>query len=102
MAAPAEWKMLCGLAVALVGGQAQFRIEARILKRLVLGYGAHDVECMIRGAQQLGWNTLRSLGSKDGLGRRWALEAYWQAQNQNRSAGKQLESVAQTLKARGF
>lgn len=102
MAAPKDWAHLCGLAVAICGGQQAFRMQANILKRLVLRYGGPDVEVMLKGAQQLGWKDLRSLGSKEGLGRRWAQEAYWQAHNQNKHAGKQLEGVAAVLKARGF
>lgn len=72
------WKLLCGLAVEMCGGQPAFRKEAAILKRLVKQFGAPDVERMLRGALHLKWNTLRSLGSAEGIGRRWALEAFWQ------------------------
>lgn len=71
-------KRLCGLAVELCGSQVAFKREAAILKRLVKKFGAQEVEHMLRGAKYLGWNTLRSLGSAEGLGRRWAVEAYWQ------------------------
>jgi hypothetical protein len=79
-----KWRHLCGLAVTLCGSQAAFRKEAAILKRLVKRHGAEDVETMLKGAQVLGWRTLTSLGSKDGLGRRWATEAYWRAQNERK------------------
>lgn len=91
---------MCGLAVQLCGSQERFRKEANILRRLVQRFGATEVERMILGAQQLQWDSLRSLGSKDGLGRRWALEAHWQ--RMKRVPMDTLESVAQTLKARGF
>ena len=77
----AIWKRLCGKAVALVGSQETFRKESAILKRLVKQFGPDDVERMLVGAQLLHWNTLRSLGSKDGLGRRWALAKYWESEN---------------------
>lgn len=72
------WKHLCGLAVKLCGSQAAFRKEAVILKRLVQRFGAEEVERMLRGALHLGWNSLRGLYGPEGLGRRWALEAFWQ------------------------
>ena len=71
---------MCGWAVQLCGGQEQFRREAAILKRLVKKFGPQDVEYMLKGALHLKWNTLRSLGSAEGLGRRWALEAYYQSE----------------------
>lgn len=74
-----EWKRLCGLAVQLCGSQEKFRRESAILKRLVRQYGAEDVERMIRGAQKLGWNSLLSLGSAEGLGRRMAIQQFWKA-----------------------
>lgn len=94
------WPQLCGLAVQLCGGQSGFQPQARILARLVKQFGAQDVERMIRGAMALGWRDLKSIGSKDGLGRRWSLERYWQ--DQKKTPVETLESVAQTLKARGF
>jgi hypothetical protein len=96
------WRALCGQAVALCGGQPQFRTEARILARLVAKFGAAEVEHMIAGAKLLHWNSLKGLASADGLGRRWSLATYWQHHNQAKGAGKQLESVASLLKARGF
>ena len=96
-----SWKHLCGLAVNLCGGQEQFRKQANILRRLVKMYGLHDVEVMVRGAALLGWKDLRGLYSKEGIGRRWAQTAYWN--REKRAPAKQtLESVAATLKARGF
>lgn len=95
-----EWSKLCGLAVLLCGSQDAFRKQANILKRLVKQYGAKDVEVMLQGAQVLGWRDLVSLGSKEGTGRRWATSAYWD--RQKRAPAETLESVAQTLKARGF
>lgn len=92
--------MLCGLAVQLCGSQEAFRKQANVLKRLVKQYGAKDVEVMLKGAQVLGWRDLVSLGSKEGTGRRWATSAYWH--QQKRAPAETLESVAATLKARGF
>lgn len=73
------WRRLCGLAVELVGSQDAFRRESAILKRLVRQYGGEDVERMIRGAKLLGWNSLKSLGSAEGLGRRMAIQQFWKA-----------------------
>jgi len=75
-----EWKRLCGLAVQLCGSQEAFRKEAQILKRLVKRFGYRDVEYMVSGAQILGWHSLRGLGSQSGLGRHWAIAAYWNRQ----------------------
>lgn len=93
------WRRLCGQAVALVGSQASFKKEANILKRLVQQYGSDDVERMIVGARLLNWTSLRSLGSKDGLGRRWALTRYWQSENKKPD---RLSQIAEVLKAKGF
>lgn len=73
------WGKLCQLAVQLCGGQAQFKREANILRRLTKQYGPGEVEKMLRGAMKLGWKSLISLGSKEGSGRRMAIEAYWKA-----------------------
>ena len=94
-----RWKELCGKAVALVGSQTAFRKEARILQRLVKQYGAEEVEHMLAGAQLLKWTSLRSLGSADGLGRRWALATFWQSENHQKP---QLESLAAVLKRKGL
>lgn len=76
-----SWRMLCGLAVKLCGSQQAFRSEARILKRLVTKYGERDVEIMLRGAQELHWQSLKGLASSDGIGRRWASMKYWSVAN---------------------
>lgn len=89
---PLDWRRLCGLAVQLVGGQDAFRPEARILQRLVRSYGVHRTEYMLLGATRLGWRSLRSLGSRDGLGRRLAEAAYWTHQNSRRT--KQPQPIA--------
>ena len=96
-----NWRTLCGKAVALTGSQAAFQREARILQRLVRGYGPEEVDHMLDGAAILHWRNLRSLGSKDGAGRRWALEAYWQHVNHERPR-ERMESLATVLKARGL
>ena len=93
---PITWKRLCGLAVTLVQGQAAFRLESGILKRLVKKFGAHRVEYMLLGAQALGWSSLRSLGSQDGLGRRIAEAAYWRGMN-TRPKDKPLTSIGDIL-----
>ena len=84
MTAITDWQRLCGQAVELVGGQEPFRREVNILKRLVKAYGAERVEIMLSGAKALRWRSLKSLGSAEGLGRRMAEQAYWQAQNQRK------------------
>lgn len=94
------WKRLCGLALKICGSQEVFKRESAILSRLRKRFGTADVERMLLGAHHLGWRTLRSLGSKDGLGRRWALEAYWQ--QQKKAPGKELERLGQTFKRLGL
>lgn len=83
----------------LCGSQDVFRKEAAILKRLVRQFGPAEVERMIVGAQLLGWTSLRSLGSKDGLGRRWALTKFWDGE---KKSPKRLESLGQTFKRLGL
>ena len=85
--------------MALCGNQDAFRSQARILKRLVQQYGAEEVGRMIEGARHLGWRSLRSLGSKEGLGRRMAVAAFW---NRTKQGPSQLETVAALLKRKGF
>jgi hypothetical protein len=74
---PEQWRALCGLALQLVGSQEKFRRESNCLKRLVKQYGAKEVSYMLRGALLLKWNSLLSLGSAEGSGRRMAREAYF-------------------------
>ena len=77
------------------------RRNGSILKQLWKRYGPQEVEVMVKGAALLGWKDLRGLWSKEGIGRRWAQTAYWN--REKRAPAKQtLESVAATLKARGF
>lgn len=97
---PVSWRRLCGLAVELVGGQAQFRVEANILKRL-MRYGPEEVEHMIQGAKLMRWSSLRSLGSQDGLGRRMALAKYWESENR-KPARQSLESLGSAFKRLGL
>ena len=76
-----DWSRICGHAVAFLGTQEQFKRESNVLKRLVVKFGPLEVERMIAGATLLGWRSLLSLGSADGLGRRMALAKYWQSKN---------------------
>lgn len=92
----ALWRSLCGLAVQLCGGQEQFKREANILRRLTKQYGPGEVEKMLRGAIGLRWNSLRSLGSMEGSGRRMAIEAYWKAQKREK-APESLRSILRRL-----
>ena len=71
---------MAGLAVKLVGSQEAFRRECAILKRVVKKYGPLETERCLIGAQLLGWTSLRSLGSADGLGRRIASARFWDSQ----------------------
>ena len=75
--------------------------EANILKRLVTRYGTEEVERMMAGAKLLGWRSLLGLNSADGLGRRMALAKFWESENKRPARGS-LESLAATLKSRGF
>lgn len=82
-------------------GRKDLPRNGSILKQLWKRYGPDEVEVMVRGAALLGWKDLRGLWSKEGIGRRWATTKYWESQNRA-PAKVTLESVAQTLKARGF
>jgi hypothetical protein len=93
------WRRLCGLGVAICGSQEKFRRESNVLRRLVVRFGPSEVEHMLHGAKTLGWNSLIGLGGADGLGRRWALQAHWQAQKQGppmRSLGAILRKAMKT------
>lgn len=70
-----------------------------ILKALWQRYGPSEVEVMVRGAAQLGWKDLRGLYSKEGIGRRWAQTAYW---NATKKAPTQLDAVGAILQAKGL
>jgi hypothetical protein len=85
--------------VRLLGSQETFRKESNILKRLVKQYGHVEVERMLEGAYHLGWDSLRALGSAEGLGRRMALARYWQA---TKRSGPSLESIGKLLKDAGL
>jgi hypothetical protein len=93
---PEQWRALCGLALQLVGSQEKFRRESNCLKRLVKQYGAKEVSYMLRGAILLKWNSLLSLGSAEGSGRRKAREAFWNSQK--KAPAKLPESVRTILK----
>lgn len=93
------WRRLWELAEVLLGSPDVLKTECAILARLYHRFGAPDVERMLAGAQLLHWTSLKSLGSQDGLGRRWALSAFWQSENRQPD---RLASVAAVLKAKGF
>ena len=93
MATP--WSRLCGLAVQVCGSQESFRKQANILRRLARQYGPDETARMLMGAKALKWKTgLTGLGTEDGVGRRWAVEAYWQRQKQ----GKPMQSLGSVLR----
>lgn len=84
-------------------GRANLPRNGSIVKQLWKRYGPNEVEVMVKGAALLGWQDLRGLWSKEGIGRRWATQKYWESQNRNRKlAGRELEAVAAVLKAKGF
>lgn len=62
-----------------------------ILKALLKRWGAIEVEYMVRGAAKLGWKDLRALHSKEDVGRRVALQAFW--------ADQKREKAPEALKA---
>ena len=84
--------------MALCGSQRAFAKQAQILRRLFKGLGFEETEHLLEGARLLGWHELRSLGSKDGAGRRWAKEAYWRHQNSRGNKGSLPESVKDVLR----
>jgi hypothetical protein len=96
-----DWTKLAGIAVQFLGSQEAFKKEANILKRLVGRFGPLEVERMIQGAKMLGFKSLVGLNSADGLGRRLALAKFWESENKRPTRGS-LESLAATLKSRGF
>lgn len=95
-----SWKKLVVMSIKLLGSTEVFqKHEAHILKRLVKQYGAPEVEKMLAGATLLGWHSLRSLGSAEGLGRRMAIQRYWQ--DQNKRPAKLPERVKAILRTMG-
>lgn len=74
-----------------------------IVRALLRKYSELEVEAMVRGAALLGFGDLRIINGEAGEGRRNCMSAYYRQQAANRKTSRQtLESVAQTLKARGF
>ena len=102
MSGSEDWRFLCGvLRKTLWQNRADssewtFRQELSIVKQLVKRWGMRETEAMIRGAHLLGWTDLRAVNATDGVGRRWALTAYWQ--EQNRHGGKIPERVRKILR----
>ena len=93
-----EWTRLVGLAVKICG-QETFQKEAAILKRLVQKFGPLETERCLIGAQLMGWTSLRSLGSADGLGRRMASAKFWESEKR---APARLESLGAILRQKGL
>lgn len=52
-----------------------------IVKALFKRWPERDVEAMVRGAALLGWQDLRAIYAAEGVGRRWAMAAYWSREN---------------------
>lgn len=100
-----------GFGMSLTFGQQMAFVRARfasdprrngsILKQLWKRYGPDEVEVMVKGAALLGWKDLRGLWSKEGIGRRWGMQKYWESQRRA-PARQQLESLGSVFKARGL
>jgi hypothetical protein len=70
-----------------------------IVAQLLRKWPLREVEAMVKGAALLGWTHLRSVNSKAGLGRRWAMIRYWDEQKKPKHV---LESLGQVLQAKGL
>jgi hypothetical protein len=80
-------------------GRENLPRNGSITKRLVKKFGVQEAEYMIRGAALLGWKDLRGLYSKEGIGRRWALTAWWHRQKR---APADLERLGAAFKRLGL
>jgi hypothetical protein len=81
--AMSDWPQLCGLAVVICGSQSAFRREARLLQRLNKKWGPEETATMLKGAKQLGWTSLKGLAGIDGVGRRMAVTACYDAEKRS-------------------
>ena len=70
-----------------------------ILKALVRRWGIQETNYMVRGANLLHWPSLYALNAEEGIGRRWAVAAFWDSQ---KKGGPSLEAVGQMLRKAGL
>jgi hypothetical protein len=56
-----------------------------IVKALFKRWPEPEVEAMVRGAALLGWQDLRAIYAAEGVGRRWAMAAYWNQENRKKT-----------------
>jgi len=80
-------------------GREALMLNGSIVKALWKKWPEREVEAMVKGAAALGWQDLRTINSKDGLGRRMAIARYWQSEHHQKP---QLESLAAVLKRKGL
>lgn len=82
-------------------GRESMPRNGSIVKALWRRFPEIEVEAMVRGAKILGFSDLRIINGEAGEGRRNCISAYYR-NLQAKPARQQLESLAATLKARGF
>lgn len=80
-------------------GREQMARNGSILKALFRRWPEREVEAMVKGAALLKWEDLRAIYASEGVGRRWAMAAYWQSQKQ---VPDRLESLGAVFKAKGL
>ncbi len=64
-------------------GREALKLNGSIVKALWKKWGERETEAMVKGAAALGWQDLRAVNSRDGLGRRMAMARYWKDQQQH-------------------
>jgi hypothetical protein len=83
--------------VELCGSQEKFRPHANILKRLVRKWGPEEAEYILRGAIQLGYESLLGLATNEGSGQRKALEAYLKSGKRTKGMPESIKSIFRRL-----
>lgn len=71
-----------------------------MLRNLYRRFREDEVEAMVKGAKLLGWRDLRAIHAKDGLGRRWAMQRFWDGEK--RAHPTTLKALGDILHQRGL
>lgn len=82
-------------------GREALTMNGSIVKALWKKWGERDTEAMVKGAAALGWQDLRAVNSRDGLGRRMAMAKFWETENRQ-PAQQSLESLGASFKRLGL
>jgi len=94
------WNALAGFVREHFHGELSVERNLSIAARLVKRWGIVETSHVVEGAALLGWKDLRGLNGPDGIGFRWAKEAYWRDRNK-RQNWKPPEPLKQIFKEMG-